>query len=154
MLTIYKLTISVILLTSSFLTFAAEGKNHFPGVFVGATHAQDETNFTYGIEYEYKFTPKWGVGAVYEKTEKAHYSDGIDVKVAALYYHPYSYLRLGIGVGKEKIGGDHPHTEDLYRMSINYDYHFGDFNIEPTFAVDFIDGEKAFLVGVAFVRPF
>lgn len=37
---------------------AADDNHHFPGIFVGATHAEDETNFTYGIEYEYKFTSK------------------------------------------------------------------------------------------------
>ncbi len=134
--------------------YAAGDAKHFPGIFLGATHAESDTEFTYGIEYEYKFKPQWGVGAVYEKTDDAHHGDGVTVKLAALYYHPFSYLRIGVGFGEEKIGGDHPHTEDLYRLSINYDYHLGDFNIEPTLAVDFIDGEEAWVLGVAFVRPF
>lgn len=150
----YKTLCLAALLASSNLAIAETGKHHFPGIFVGYTHADSDTEFTYGVEYEYKFTPKWGVGAVYEKTDNAHNDDGIDVKLAALYYHPYSYLRFGVGYGEEKIGGADPHSEDLYRLSVNYDYHMGSFNIEPTFAIDFIDGEEAFVFGIAFVRPF
>lgn len=133
---------------------AAEGAQHFPGIFVGYTQAEDETHFTYGIEYEYKFTSQWGVGAVYEKTDDAHHGDGITVKLASLYYHPINSIRLGIGAGREKIGGDHPHSEDLYRLSASYEFHLGDFGLAPTFAVDFIDGHEAYVLGVAIVRPF
>jgi hypothetical protein len=63
-------------------------------------------------------------------------------------------LRFGLGIGKEKIGGSHPNSEDLYRLSASYEYHIGDFGLEPTLAVDFIDGEQAYVLGVALVGPF
>ena len=145
---------SVLLLINSSAVFAASDAHHFPGIFVGYTNAADETHFTYGLEYEYKFNQTWGVGAVYEKIDDAHHGDGVTVKVAALFYHPLNNVRLGVGIGKEKIGGDHPHTEDLYRLTASYDYHIGDFGLAPTLAVDFIDGEKAYVFGVALIRPF
>ena len=148
------LFLSLSLLTSSSAVLAAGDAKHFPGIFVGYTHAQDETEFTYGIEYEYKFDKMWGIGAVYEKTDNAHHGDGVDVALASVYLHPWKNLRLGLGFGKEKIGGDHPHSEDLYRVSASYEFHVGDFGVAPTFAVDFIDDEEALVLGVAFVKPF
>ena len=133
---------------------ADDNKHHVPGVFVGYTHAADETHFTYGIEYEYKINKNWGIGAVYEKIDDAHHHDGVNVMVAEVFYHPSPSWRFGVGAGKEKIGGHHPHSEDLYRLSINYDLHIGDFGIAPTLAVDFIDGEEAYVFGVALIRPF
>jgi len=135
-------------------TFAASDAKHFPGFFLGATHLDSETVFSYGLEYEYKFDSSWGAGAVYEETNDAHHGDGVTVVLAALYYHPLKYIRVGIGAGTAKVGGAHSYSENLYRLSANYDYHLGDFSIEPTIAVDFADGEEALVLGVAFVRPF
>lgn len=149
-----KVLLSAILLSMSNLVIAAGDAHHFPGIFIGMTHAQSETEFTYGIEYEYKFNSQWGLGAVYEKTDDAHHEDGVTVKLASLYFHPTKNVRLGAGFGEEKIGGAHPHTEDLYRVSASYDFHVGDFGIAPTVAVDFIDSEEAYVFGVAFIRPF
>lgn len=128
--------------------------HHFPGVFIGATTIDSETDFSYGIEYEYKATQLWGAGFVFEKTDDAHHGDGVDVKLVSLYVHPWKELRIGLGYGEEKVGGDHSHTEDLARISLNYDFHFGDFGIAPTIAVDFVDGERATVLGLSFVRPF
>jgi hypothetical protein len=131
-----------------------ETVQHVPGIFVGFTDAEGETEFSYGLEYEYKFSKQWGAGIVYEKTDKAHHEDGVEVKLAAIYLHPWKNLRLGAGAGKEEIGGHHPHTEDLYRASVSYDFHLGDFGIAPTLAIDFVDGETATVFGIAIVRPF
>lgn len=136
------------------LALAGQEAKHIPGVFIGYTDANDETEFSYGLEYEYKFSKNWGAGVVYEKTDKAHHGDGVEVKLAALYLHPWKALRLGVGAGKEEIGGHHPHTEDLYRTSISYDFHVGDFGIAPTLAVDFVNSETATVFGIAIVRPF
>lgn len=148
----FALYLSIALNTTG--VFAAGNSHHFPGIFVGYTHAQSETEFTYGFEYEYKFNQSWGVGAIYEKVDDAHHGDGVSVKVAKLFYHPTSNLRFGIGFGEEKIGGYHPHTEDLYRISASYEHHVGQFGIAPTIAVDFIDGEEAYVFGIALIRPF
>lgn len=61
---------------------------------------------------------------------------------------------MGLGAGQEKISGAHPHTEGLYRVSASYDFHVGSFGIAPTVAIDFIDGEAAYVLGLAFIRPF
>ncbi|MDO6834158.1 hypothetical protein Q4596_00915 [Pseudoalteromonas carrageenovora] len=133
---------------------ASDEVKHVPGIFIGTTHFDSESEFTFGIEYEYKFTNEWGAGVVYERTNDAHHGDGTAVVLASLFYHPTKNIRLGVGFGEERIGGGHPHNEDLYRISSAYDFHVGAFGIAPTVAVDFIDDEEAIVIGFAITRPF
>jgi hypothetical protein len=133
---------------------AKEGAHHFPEIFLGLTHVGDETDFTYALEYEYKFTEQYGAGIIYEKTDGAHHSDGMTVKIAAVYYHPIPSLRFGVGYGEEKIGGYHPHSEDLFRITGSYDYHLDSFSIAPTLAIDFVGGKEAIVLGIGFIKPF
>lgn len=148
-----RLFCAAMLMMASMGAQAADGKQHAFGVFLGATDAKNETEFTYGIEYEYKFTPRWGAGLVYERTDEAHHGDGVDVTLGSIYYHPDA-LRLGLGFGREKVKGAHPHSENLIRLSASYDFHVGEFAVAPTFAVDFIDDDEAVVIGVAILKPF
>jgi len=145
---------SATLIAMPVMASSTEQQHHFPGVFVGFTKAGGETEFSYGFEYEYKFSKQWGAGLVYEKTDEAHHGDGVDVKLAAIYVHPWRDLRIGAGFGKEKVGGHHSHTEDLQRLSLSYDFHVGGFGIAPTLAVDFVGSETATVFGVAFIKAF
>jgi hypothetical protein len=133
---------------------AAEEVKHIPGVFLGATHVDSDTEFTFGFEYEYKLDGNWGVGAIYERSNGAHHNDGVAVVLASIYYHPTKNIRLGAGIGQERIGGGHPHKEDLYRVSAAYDFHMQGFGIAPTIAVDFVDDEEAIVFGIAITKPF
>lgn len=158
------ITASILATLATSTAFASndESPKHIPGVFVGYTTADSETEFSYGIEYEYKFSKLWGAGVVYEKTDEAHHGAGVDIALAAIYVHPWKELRVGLGFGKESVGSytDHDHhyhkgyKENVVRTSLSYDFHVGDFGIAPTLAVDFIDGETATIIGVAFVRAF
>jgi hypothetical protein len=156
------LSVCTALTSSSAFASTDETPKHIPGVFVGYTTIDDETEFSYGVEYEYKFSKLWGAGIVYEKTDDAHHGAGVDITLAALYLHPWKELRVGLGYGKETVGSytDHDHhyhssyKEDVVRTSLSYDFHVGDFGIAPTLAFDFIDGETATIVGVAVVRAF
>ena len=47
-------------------------KHHNIGLFLGQTNA-DETDFSYGFGYEYRFNQRWGVGLTHEKTNDAHH---------------------------------------------------------------------------------
>jgi hypothetical protein len=96
------LFVLVSLLAAPSAVVAAGVGHHYPGIFMGYTHADSETKLTVGFEYEYKFNPIWGAGFVYEKADDAHHGDGITVKVAELFYHPASNSPPGIGAGREK----------------------------------------------------
>ena len=100
----YKLlTASLLLLTSNLSYASDESAHHFPGIFLGATTFDGETNFSYGIEYEYKFSKLWGAGLTYEKTDDAHHGGGVDIALASIYLHPWKELRVGAGYGNHRI---------------------------------------------------
>ena len=151
---------SMALLMSSSLALAGGNdhgadKKHIVGVFLGATNdAHSETDGTAGIEYEYKFTEHFGIGAVYEHSPDAHNDDGVSVYLASAYWHPYAGWRIGLGIGEEKLHGSHGHEESLYRASIAYDFHIGGFGIAPTFNLDRVDGESIEVYGVTLSKAF
>ena len=112
-----KTLVGVSLLAASGLTYAAGDAKHYPGVFLGATNFDSETDFTFGIEYEYKFDKKFGVGAVWERTIEGHDGDGVNVIVGSLLYHPSEQWRLGIGFGEEQIRGKKPKDKEDNKAS-------------------------------------
>ena len=125
------------------------------GLFLGATDPDEgSTEFTYGVEYGYRFTPRFGAGLVYEKTEEAHDGDGASIILMNLYANPYANWRLGLGAGQEKIHGSHSHKETLYRLSAAYHFHTGFFGLAPMVSVDHVDGDNAIVFGVAISRSF
>ncbi len=134
-----------------------ETEHHFPrnvvGVFLGATDA-DTTELTIGVEFEHRFTEKFGLGVVVEHTPDAHHKDGVSVALAAVHFHPGGGFRLTGGIGFEEIHGAHGHTNTLYRVGVAYDIEMGSFALAPTINVDFIDGEEAIVFGVVLSRHF
>lgn len=134
---------------------SGSNSSHVLGFFVGATKdAHDETDTTYGIEYEYKFNYQFGVGAVYETSPDAHHEDGVSVYLASGYWHPYAGWRLGLGAGQEKVHGSHGYTENLVRSSVTYDFHVAGFGIAPSVSLDRVDGESIVVYGMSFSRGF
>lgn len=140
---------------TSVATYASPGVHqNFAGVFIGGTSIDSETYFSYGLEYEYKFTKLWGAGITYEKTNDAHHGDGVDIFLALAYLHPWKDLRIGAGYGKGQVGGKHSYNENIARVSISYDFHIAGIGIAPTIAADFVDGEKATVFGISFIKSF
>ncbi len=133
---------------------ANEQVKHIPGVFIGVTHIDNEAEFTFGVEYEYKLDKQWGLGLIYERTNNAHHGDGVSVSLASAYFHPNKSIRLGVGIGEERVGGSHSHSDTLYRLSAAYDFHIGEFGIAPAIAVDFVNDQEALVIGFAVTRPF
>jgi len=152
------LTILLSVMCATPAVAASKSTNHVVGGFLGASNIQDETDFSYGLEYEYKFNDTWGLGPVFERTADADHGRGVNVSLLSLYAHVTPSVRLGLGFGEERIGADdshHSHKEDLIRVSAAYDFHFdGGFGIAPTIAVDFVDGEQAEVFGIAFTKSF
>lgn len=152
-----RLVLTLLALSSLVLAIpamAAGDAKHYPGIILGATNAEGDTNTTIGVEYEYKFTSKFGVGAVWERTKDGHDGDGVNVLVGSLFYHPTKEWRLGVGVGEERIGGKKVKYKDLTRVSAAYEFVADGYILAPEVAVDFIDGEKATFFGVAVIVPF
>jgi len=144
-----------LLMNTPFLSHAKEHATHYPGIFLGSTKFDGETNFTYGLEYEYRLTSSWGLGGAYERINKAHHGDGATVWTAMGFYHPMKSIKLGIGVGQERLGGGHPKNKELIRFAAAYEYHLTDrIEVAPTIDIDLIDGDVAFVAGLAFLVTF
>lgn len=149
--------LSLVLLSSIFSldTWAAAGKKHYPGVFIGSVNTSGDSEVTYGIEYEFKFDQNWGAGLIFETIPDGKKGAGIDVYIASGFYHPNKNWRLGFGLGTEKIGGKKPKDKNIAKISIAYEVFVGDLIIAPSAAVDFIEGgDEAFVIGAAVIYPF
>lgn len=125
---------------------------HTIGLFLGATSQDRRSNSrrsggTLGIEYEYRVNPRLGVGAVAE-----HVRGGFDttVLVAPLAYHAEEWkLYAGPGVELSEDG-----SETLLRLGVEYGFRFGDLEVSPQVDLDFVDGERLFIIGVVVAHPF
>lgn len=128
---------------------------HIVGIFTGITDG-DTSDFTFGAEYEFRINEMFGVGGVVEYTSAAHHDDGVTVALAAVHVHPYGGLRLTGGIGKEWIGGEHPHSDTLYRLGAAYDIEIGNFGlaIAPTFNVDFVGSHETYVYGLVLSKHF
>lgn len=83
---------------------------HIGGLFLGWTNPpQDSSDFTWGLEYEYKPGDRWGLGIIAESTNNAHHGDGVEVGILAAHYH-FNSLRVSLGLGREWVR-DHGHQD-------------------------------------------
>jgi hypothetical protein len=129
-------------------------KRHHFGVFVGTLDTPEASDPGYGLEYEYRHNAKVGFGLVYEDAPNAHHDDGVSAAIASIYYHPNSHWRLGLGTGRERIGGSHPHDESIHRASIAYEWHFGALGIAPSFNLDRVDGHTSRVYGLSLLLSY
>lgn len=150
----YRSLLCLLCIFCSFPILAESEKHHFPGIFLGNTHVDGENITTLGLEYEYRFTANFGVGAAYERLNDAHHGDGADLFAGQFFYHPTTHIKLGLGYGQERIGGNHGDHEFFYRISAAYEYAVKPLEIEPTIDFDILDGKTAVVLGVAIVMPF
>ena len=120
-------------------------------VFSGTWESEsDESFFTLGAEYEYRFVPKVGVSAavewVYESDRREF------VFVVPVVYHVAGGLRLLAGPGLERAD----ETSFLFRVGVNYAFEFGGrYAVIPALEFDFItNGDdpttEAIIYGVNF----
>ena len=140
---------------------------HVVGLFLGATdddegdnaHHHDQTDFTIGGEYEYRFSEHFGVGFAVEHSPEAHEGDGVTVALGALHYPPFNRhetfggLRLSIGAGAEFV---HDHDEEpLYRLGAAYDFEITDsLALAPTVNVDFVKNREILVFGLVLSTHF
>ena len=119
------------------------------GLFLGNTyedsHHGSENGFTVGFNYERRFTKLLGIGGFYEYAGGDFDKWSIGVP---LFIHPYKGLRFQLAPGLEhKEGND----EFLFRTGAAYHFELTEqWVVVPEVNVDFVDGEEAFVFGLAF----
>lgn len=128
---------------------------HTLGVFIGgATRWEDdghtETGMTVGLDYEYRFAPKWGVAAVVEGVVFAENHRDLAIAIP-LVWHPVGGLALAAGPGIEFDGSK---REFLTRFSVSYHLNVRKFAIVPILAVDLTSSATALVYGISIARGF
>ena len=123
-------------------------KNFF-AIFVGFTHeGRRENAAALGFGYERLLNESFAIGVFAEHT----FGDA-DFTV---YGVPFSYRvdrwKFYIAPGIED--SDAHGTESLVRLSAEYAFETGSWEISPQIAVDFVDGDEVLVLGVVFGKGF
>jgi len=123
-------------------TYAA----HTVGGFIGLTGSGRRDNgLTLALTYEHRFNQSFGLGAEAERV----FGD-LDFWLATIpiAYH-FGEWKVFAGPGVEKLDGGG--TEFLLRIGGEYSIEISDsWEMSPTLALDFVDGDQEIILGVLF----
>ena len=113
--------------------------------------AEDEEAGAVGIEYGYRFSKKWGVGAVVEALGSDTVRDAS--LIIPLSFHPYAGWRFFTGPGVE-FGEEH--NDWMLRFGGGYEFELGNrWTLAPEVVYDVIEsGKRTYIFGLAFGRGF
>lgn len=120
---------------------------HMLGVFLGDTTENRREGVTFGLEYEYRISSALGIGATAERVA-GDFDTNVFVLPVALHSGPW---KVYAGPGWEHTDEG---NEALFRVGVEYGFEAGRYEISPQIDVDFVDGERLFVIGVVFARPF
>jgi hypothetical protein len=139
-------------------------KNHVAG-FVGGTHAEELTQGTLGLDYEYRPWRRVGFAVAFEYTggELREY-----ILAAGVIFHPVGGLSFTLGAGLERRPVEEEHGEEhavevasngagggkeslfVARLGITYRIELGHrWSLAPQFNLDFVDDEVVQVFGVS-----
>ena len=161
-----------VLLCSLLLSSSASAADGIPyhhlALFLGAGIEEkkdhDEDTFAVGLEYEYRFSNRWGIGGAYETLGEDSIRNHVLVLPISL--HPGKGWRLFFGPGYEwhddsqadkshdssGQAGEHKHKDKfLLRLGAGYEFHVGGhWSLAPELIVDALEnGDTTWLTGVA-----
>jgi hypothetical protein len=109
----------------------------------GGATTEDQRAFTLGLEYEYRLSRRWGIGALIDYAGKDFRSWVAGIPVIL---HPAGEWKLFAAPGLEDKADDD--AEFLVRVWVLYDFEFGAFKIAPVLQVDFVGDEEVLIYGV------
>ena len=117
-------------------------------LFLGNTYEDgdhgSENGFTVGLVYERRFSELLGIGGFYEYASGDFDKWSIGIP---FFLHPYKGWRFQLAPGLEYR---HSKEEFLFRIGAAYEFMLsGHWFFMPEVAVDFVDGEEAFVYGIA-----
>ena len=137
----------LLLATGSFAQDSEHFHKHHVDVFLGATletstgslgQNKENKSSAFGLEYQYRINSQWGIGAAFEAIGEDTIRE--EVYILPVTYHINHNWSVYAGPGYED-GGHHGNY--LLRTGVAYEYDLGnDFNLEPKFMADFIEGGR------------
>ncbi len=117
--------------------------------FAGVTHAGRRKNgAALGVGYERHLNESFGIGVLAEHT----FGDADFTVYAVAFAYRVDRWKFYIAPGIED--SDAHGTESLVRLSAEYAFEAGTWEISPQLAVDFVDGEEVLILGVVFGKGF
>ena len=117
--------------------------------FAGLTHSGRRDNAAaLGVAYERLLSKSFAIGALAEHT--------FGNENFTVYAVPFSYRvdRWKFYVAPGIEDSDDHGTESLVRLAAEYAFEVDSWEISPQFAVDFVDGDRVLILGVAFGKGF
>lgn len=141
-----------------------EFHRHHVSVFLGITEGEvegtaggttetastvDAEALTVGLEYVYRLSRRWGVGALAD-----YAGEDLDTLVVGIpvVLHAGERLKLLVAPGIEDK--DEGSSEFLVRVGAMYEFEVGGFSIAPTLDLDFVGSEQTFAYGLNFGKGF
>ena len=122
---------------------------NFLAFFVGVAHAGRRDNAgSLGVGYERHLTKSFGIGVLAEHT----FGDDEFTVYAVPFTYRVDRWKFYIAPGIEE--SDAHGTESLVRLSAEYAFEAGTWEIAPQVAVDFVDGDEVLVLGVVFGKGF
>jgi len=117
--------------------------------FAGVTHAGRRKNgAALGVGYERLLNESFGIGVFAEHT----FGDADFTVYAVAFAYRVDRWKFYIAPGIED--SDAHGTESLVRLSAEYAFEAGTWEISPQLAVDFVDGDEVLILGVVFGKGF
>jgi hypothetical protein len=125
-----------------------EFHRHHVSIFVGDSNERGEDAFTLGLDYEYRLSKLFGIGALVDFADEP-----LDTAVVGVpfFFHATPHLKLLVAPGLEH---EHEGDEFLVRLGVIYDFEVGRYTISPAVNVDFVDEEEVWVYGLNFGRGF
>lgn len=129
---------------------AQQSGRHSLGGFLGLTDRND-TDVTFGLEYEYAYDALWSFGGIMEYTPDAYGPNEATLLLATGNFHPSPRLKLTGGIGAEFND-----FNDRFRLraGIGFDAIEGPFTVTPRAAVDFGEGDENIVLGATVSHRF
>ncbi len=128
----------------SYSAARAADHDHHAALFLGATTGSGHTNFTTGLDYEYRFHPTWGIGLLGDVawSNPAHTIVGLPIFV-----HPVDGWKVFAAPGMSIVSG---HSHYNTRVGTGYDFHLDDaWSLGPAAAVDIGESAPHWVYGVS-----
>jgi hypothetical protein len=117
--------------------------------FVGVTHAgRRENGAALRIAYERLLSESFGIGVIAEHT----FGDADFTVYAVPFAYRIDRWKFYVAPGIEDSAAHG--TESLVRLGAEYAFESGSWEISPQLAVDFVDGDEVFVMGVVFGKGF
>ena len=126
-------------------------RHHIAGI-LGGTHAEHETAFTVGADYEYRLSKWVGVGAL---IDYAGGHLGERVVAGMVIVHPIRPLSVLLAAGQDhRVEHEHAENSFVVRVGAVYYFEVGRFGIGPSYFLDTTNGETLHVFGITIASGF